>query len=56
VSEELANLAKRIRKELELIKRSLRKIEESWRVFQASGNEFYLDSVALNLHGFYSGL
>ena len=56
MSEELANLAKRIREEVELIERSLQKTDEGWRVFQASGNEDYLDSVALNLHGFYSGL
>jgi hypothetical protein len=32
------------------------RIDEGWRRAQSSADDYYLDSVALNLHGFYSGL
>ncbi|MGB5750797.1 MAG: hypothetical protein WBM69_27755 [Desulfobacterales bacterium] len=32
------------------------RIKEGWQRSKRSGDDFYLDSVALNLHGFYSGL
>lgn len=31
------------------------RIEEVWGKYKINGDEFYLDSVALNLHGLYSG-
>ena len=37
-------------------KRFAKKIEEGWKRAERSGDTYYLDRVALNLHGFYSGL
>ena len=31
-------------------------MEEGWQRAQRAADDYYLDSVALNLHGFYSGL
>ena len=31
------------------------RIEEVWGKYKTNGDEFYLDSVALNIHGLYSG-
>jgi hypothetical protein len=49
-------LATRIRNELVEIKRLLTRIEEGWQRAVRSNDDFYRDSVALNLHGWYSGL
>lgn len=32
------------------------RIEKAWEKYNISHDDFYLDSTALNLHGFYSGL
>jgi hypothetical protein len=32
------------------------RLVEAWQRARRSGDDFYLDSVALNLHGFYSGI
>ncbi len=32
------------------------RIDEGWQRAQSSADDYYVDSVALNLHGFYSGL
>lgn len=56
MSEALARLAKRIRKELDDLEKVLQRIEEGWDRFQRSTDDYYLDGVALNIHGFYSGL
>jgi hypothetical protein len=56
MSEALARLAKRIRKELDDLEKVLQRIEEGWDRFQRSTDDYYLDGVALNIPGFYSGL
>ena len=53
--EELAKLAERIRQELGEISRVVTRIIEGWERACRSNDDFYLDSVALNLQGFYSG-
>ncbi len=53
--EELLGLAKRIHLELEEIQRVLGRIEEGWERSRRSNDDYYLDGVALNLHGYYSG-
>ena len=32
------------------------RVQEGWRRSRRSEDDFYLDSVALNLHGFYAGM
>lgn len=49
-------LAGRIRDELAELDRVVQRIEEAWRRSQRSSDDYYLDSVALSLHGFYGGL
>jgi hypothetical protein len=53
--EELAKLAERIRQELGEISRVVTRTSEGWDRARRSNDDYYLDSVALNLHGFYSG-
>lgn len=53
--EELAKLAERIRQELGEISRVVTRTSEGWERARRSNDDYYLDSVALNLHGFYSG-
>jgi hypothetical protein len=52
----LYKLAARIRTELTEIERVLERIQEGWQRSKSSADDYYLDSVALNLHGYYSGL
>jgi hypothetical protein len=52
----LAHVANRIRSELAELEEVVRRIEEGWKRAERSGDGYYLDSVALNLHGLYSGL
>lgn len=52
----LQQLSERIRSELEEIEHVAQRAEEGWQRFQESLDEYYLDGVALNLHGFYNGL
>lgn len=52
----LQKLASRISSEVDYLKSVTMKIEEGWKRFEQTADEFYIDSVALNLHGFYSGL
>ena len=56
MSERLLRLAERIRDELADLDRLVERAQDGWRRAQQSGDDFYLDSVALNLHGFYAGL
>jgi len=56
VNKELVRLVERIRLEVAELEGVLLKIEEGWKRFKSYGDSYYLDSVALNLHGFYSGL
>ncbi len=52
----LSGLASRIRQELKELEQVLKRVDEGWARARRSGDDYYLDSVALNLHGFYSGL
>ena len=52
----LQKLASRICSAVDYLKSVTMKIEEGWKRFEQTADEFYIDSVALNLHGFYSGL
>ncbi len=54
--DDLGGLAGRIRQELEELEQVLKRIQEGWARARHSGDDYYLDSVALNLHGFYTGL
>lgn len=56
MSNELRQLADRIRDELVDLKRVLDRAEVGWQRAERSGDDYYLDGVALNLHGFYNGL
>lgn len=49
-------LASRIEAELTDIEILIEKITEGWKHAKKTGDSYYLDSVALNLHGFYSAL
>jgi hypothetical protein len=52
----LSGLAQRIRQELVEVGHVLARVGEGWQRARRSNDDYYLDSVALNLHGFYSGL
>ncbi len=52
----LAHVANRIRSELTELEEVVRRVEEGWKRTERSGDGYYLDGVALNLHGLYSGL
>jgi hypothetical protein len=53
--EEVTILVRGIRQELEELQRVLDRIQEGWERSRRSNDDYYIDSVALNLHGFYSG-
>ncbi len=52
----LLSLAQRIRAELTDLERIVRRAQEGWARAERSSDDYYLDGVALNLHGFYAGL
>ena len=52
----LRGLTERIRQELVELDQVVTRLLEAWQRARRSGDDFYLDSVALNLHGFYSGM
>jgi hypothetical protein len=56
VSDDLRRLAARIRNELVDIEHVVGRVREGWQRARRSSDDYYLDSVALNLHGFYAGL
>jgi hypothetical protein len=56
MNKEGAVLAARILTELKEISKLVSRIEQAWKKAKKREDDFYLDSVALNLHGFYSGL
>ena len=56
MSSGLDRLSERIRGELVELKQVLHRVEEGWQRVEQSGDEYYLDGIALNLHGFYNGL
>lgn len=49
-------LARRIRDELSELEKVASRVAEGWLRARTTADDYYLDSVALNLHGFYSGL
>ncbi|HJW83856.1 MAG TPA: antitoxin [Anaerolineae bacterium] len=51
-------LALRVRKELDELERSVGRTQRAWQAARhvQSDQDMYVDSAALNLHGFYSGL
>jgi len=53
---EFSGLVKRIRQELDEIERVLSRVHHGWNKARHLDDDLYLDSVALNLHGFYSGV
>jgi hypothetical protein len=56
VNEQLLRLAQRIRDECDELARVVERVQEGWHRAQEASDDLYLDSVALNLHGFYAGL
>lgn len=54
-SNEFSDLIRRIQFELGEIQVVLARINSGWDGARRSNDDVYLDSVALNLHGFYSG-
>lgn len=52
----LHNLAGRIRQDLVELETLIQRSTSAWERARRTGDEYYLDSVALNLHGFYSGI
>ena len=56
MSEILKDLAMRIRNELSEIERTLNRAAEGVKRAKKTGDDYYLDGVALNLHSFYSGI
>jgi len=53
--DEITGLVRRIHQELAELERVLGRIQEGWERSRRSNDDYYLDGVALNLHGFYSG-
>ena len=51
-----AVLSGRIRDELSELTRVVDRAEQGWERAKTQHDDYYLDCVALNLHGFYSGL
>lgn len=49
-------LAGRIRGELAEIEQIVDRVATGWEHYKLTGDDFYLDSVAFNLHSFYTGL
>lgn len=52
----LTKLSNRIQLELVDIEQAVLRSQSGWQQYQNSGDDLYLDSVALNLHSFYNGL
>jgi hypothetical protein len=54
--DKLRSLAHRIRANLDDLEQILDRITVGWQRATQTNDDYYLDSVALNLHGFYSGV
>lgn len=54
--EKFLTLASRIRYELLELDNIIERIHRAWELFKKEENSFYIDSIALNLHHFYSGI
>lgn len=51
-----AILAARVRTDLRELSFLVERAKQGWEKAQSRNDDYYLDGVALNLHGFYSGL
>lgn len=51
-----AVLASRIMNEISSLAVVVARVESAWKAAAANDDKFYFDSVALNIHSFYSGL
>jgi hypothetical protein len=51
-----AVLASRILNEISSLGVVVARVEDAWKAAAANNDDFYFDSVALNIHSFYSGL
>jgi hypothetical protein len=56
MNQALVDLAERIRSELKDLRRVVERAEKGWERSNLQADDMYVDGVALNLHGFYSGL
>lgn len=56
MNKEYLTLVSRIREELSEVKKAVERAQAGWERSKRTGDEFYLDSVALNLHSFYTAL
>lgn len=56
MNERLRHLARRIRDELSELDRVNQRVAEGWNRAIRNADDYYLDGVALNLHGCYGGL
>jgi hypothetical protein len=56
MTENLKHLAMRIRNELPEIEHTLKRAVGGIKRAKETGDDYYLDGVALNLHSFYSGI
>ena len=56
MTDSLKHLAMRIRNELPEIEYTLKRAMEGIKRVKETGDDYYLDGVALNLHSFYSGI
>ena len=56
MSTELSMLAARIRSEMSELAVVTNRAQTAWQKAKSDHDDFYVDSAALNLHGFYSGL
>lgn len=53
---DLQGVADRIRRELKDLERVVNRIAKGWEFAVRGEDDIYMDSVAFNLHGFYTGL
>ncbi|MDI6735936.1 MAG: hypothetical protein QME42_07065 [bacterium] len=56
MNEQFLKLSQRIREEATDLEQVLHRIQEGWQRAQIKADDYYLDGVALNLHGLYAGL
>ena len=56
MSHRLLKIAARIRSELAELDLIYNRISEAWKHYKKIPDDYYLDSIALNLHGLYTGL
>ncbi len=56
MNDKFGQLADLIEKELSELEKVAERIRNGWERFRHTGDDFYTDSAALNIHGFYSGI